>query len=82
MAVRRPRGDARRRSLTGRQMNELYGYLEALLKREGCDNTHRFTREFLESSGLAVEPELAWMRHMGGWCDCEVYVNVAWADWD
>lgn len=70
-----------RRQLTPRHMNELSGYLEALLKREGCDLTHRFTREFLQDSGFDVLPALAWMKQKGGYCDCEVYLNVTWADW-
>ncbi len=83
MAKRRSNGKepTRPETLTGVRLKELNGYLEALLVREACDQTHRFTQEFLEARGIAVRPALRWLQHMGGYCDCEVYLNVTRAEW-
>jgi hypothetical protein len=39
---------------------------------------HRFSRELLdlEYYGVDVEASLAYFRHHGGFCDCEVLFNV------
>ena len=36
-----------------------------------CDETHRFTRQWLCANGVDTDPNLALMRELGGYCDCE-----------
>jgi hypothetical protein len=52
-----------------------------------CTNTLADTAEFLRSRRLPVEPTLRWLRANGGYCDCEVILNVTdtWGErvgWD
>jgi hypothetical protein len=41
-----------------------------------CTNTLAETTEFLLSRRLPVERTLRWLRANGGYCDCEVILNV------
>jgi hypothetical protein len=43
---------------------------------EGCDNTLAHTTDWLKSKGLDVDATLDWLRGEGGYCDCEVILNV------
>lgn len=63
--------------LTKAQIKALNDELYHALVRDGCDNTTRHTRAFLKAHGLPVRRILAWLRREGGYCDCEVYMNVA-----
>lgn len=42
----------------------------------GCDHTHRHTVEFINASGLDEQQVIEWLRNHGGYCDCEVVMNV------
>lgn len=45
----------------------------------GCDNTLRHTMAWLKAHyepGQALEKVLAWIQEQGGYCDCEVMLNV------
>ncbi len=42
-----------------------------------CDETLRFTRQWLHAHGVDVDTNLALMRELGGYCDCEVWFNIA-----
>jgi hypothetical protein len=59
-----------------------YADLKALFEYLGrpkpppCDHTHRECIEFLRARKLPVEATLAWLRTNGGFCDCEVIINV------
>lgn len=52
----------------------LFDFLDA---RETCNHNLEGTIEYLESKGIASEPVIEWLREQGGYCDCEVMVNVA-----
>lgn len=43
---------------------------------DGCDHTMRFTLEFIRERGLDEERVVAWLHWYGGYCDCEVAMNV------
>jgi len=36
----------------------------------------RHVAEYLRDRGLNVPDTLAWLRQLGAWCDCEVWMNV------
>jgi hypothetical protein len=61
-----------------------YGELAALftyLNRPNprpCSHSLTETSEFLVSRGLPVEPTVRWLKANGGFCDCEVILNVAY----
>lgn len=49
---------------------------------EECDDTPRFTWEFLAERRLPAERIVRWLGERGGCCDCQILRNVeeAW-DW-
>jgi hypothetical protein len=50
------------------------------VNKSGCDGqTHRLATDILTDMGMEVAPSLAFFRAHGGWCDCEVLLNVG--DW-
>lgn len=58
----------------------LFAYVAKGLETSPCDNTHRLTREFLEKHNIPVMPVLKWLMNNGGYCDCEVLMNVTLPD--
>lgn len=75
---------ARRCPLAPRDLIALLRSLETLWEvtpegriRSHCDNTLRHTREFLKSRSLPEGRAVAWLEAHGGFCDCEVLLNVA-----
>jgi hypothetical protein len=42
-----------------------------------CDETHRFTLQWLRANAVDINSNLAVMRELGGYCDCEVWFNIA-----
>lgn len=45
--------------------------------KENCDNTPKGTRAMLQTmNGIDVEGTLDFFRRLGGYCDCEVWLNV------
>ena len=59
------------------QVASLFDYLDEKLEEDGCDNTLRYTKEWLEINLPEDQHEaiLAEMEEMGGYCDCEVVFN-------
>jgi len=57
----------------------LKNLFEALDRPDPPDCTHTLaeTEAFLKSHGLPVAPTLEWLKANGGFCDCEVIMNVA-----
>jgi hypothetical protein len=46
-------------------------------KMGGCDLTHRHSKKVMtEMGGIDVDATLEFFRGHGGYCDCEVLVNV------
>ncbi len=54
--------------------------LEDTLEAAGvCDHSHRISSHWLEDHGFDVTETLAHFEQHGGFCDCEVYVNLGLA---
>ena len=66
-----------KRVLNRAQAKNLLNYVATRLSSEGCDNTPRFTMQWLQDnlSSDRVEAALAEIRDMGGYCDCELLLN-------
>src|SRR5262245_6388740 len=62
------------------KIKALFDMLDVELPRQGCDHTLRLTRAWIETTGLPMEPVIAWLQQNGGYCDCEALANVeeAW----
>ena len=43
-----------------------------------CDGTLRLTEEFIDKNGLDKESTIEWLQDHGGFCDCEVLLNIAY----
>lgn len=43
-----------------------------------CDGTLRLTEEFIDENGLDKESTIEWLQDHGGFCDCEVLLNIAY----
>ena len=51
--------------------------LETSLRIEGCSHNHKLATRYLEDHGVQdVKPILQWLRDNGGYCDCEIMLNV------
>ena len=57
-------------------LRELFAYLERG-DAPACDHTLRGTLHFLAATKLDPELVLPWLHQHGGFCDCEVVLNVA-----
>ena len=57
-------------------LEALQDFLDKRVSREGCDNTTRFTEEWLTTHHLPVASTLTALLAQGGGCDCEVVMNV------
>lgn len=58
------------------KFKELFDYLDAKLDGNGCNHDLRFTLEFLNNHSIPLEPIVEFLQKNGGYCDCEVLVNV------
>ena len=76
--------------ITKLQLDALLDYLEAVVFRRGtdgtilmsCDNSLRKTEEFMSGLGVWSRDVRRWLASYGGYCDCEVSLNVGdyWKD--
>jgi hypothetical protein len=64
------------RALTLDQTDALLRFLGERLDGQECDGTTRHVERYLRGRNLNVPDTLAWLRHLGAWCDCEVWMNV------
>jgi hypothetical protein len=62
--------------LPDEQLQALFATLDRELSARGCDHSRRLTRGFLEGRGLPIVEAFAWLDRHGGFCDCEVLVNL------
>ena len=58
------------------QLDALRGHVEALLEAADCDQTHRATGEWAARNGIALDRLREGLEEYGGFCDCEVVMNV------
>ena len=62
--------------ITNEQLKALFDYLNNLLEKQGCDDTSRFAIAWLENNGHPTQDVIDWLEENGGYCDCEVVMNV------
>jgi hypothetical protein len=57
---------------------QLFEYIESQLEQDGveCDHTLRHTKDFAEMHDLRFDGLCRVLKDMGGYCDCEVLLNV------
>jgi hypothetical protein len=68
---------AKRLSLDSQSQERLEAFLESKLAQIPCDHTLSCSREWLMAEKIEdVEGMLASLRSYGGYCDCEVLMNV------
>ncbi|MGY3778078.1 DUF2695 domain-containing protein [Isobaculum melis] len=53
----------------------LFDYLDIKLEK-GCSHNQKLTIEYLQKYELEEERILSWLRDNGGYCDCEILMNV------
>ena len=57
-------------------------YIERMITSRGCDTSLRYTRRWLADSSFANPERLVrWFESSGGYCDCEVLMNVLPDHW-
>lgn len=63
-------------TLSPRQQAALAAAIEAGLHENGCDNTLRAAQRWVDQAGLDWSTVAAALQGRGGYCDCEVLLNV------
>lgn len=58
------------------KFKELFDYLDNQLDTNACNHDLRLTIEFLNCHQIPLEPVVEFLRENGGYCDCEVLMNV------
>ena len=53
-----------------------FNYLDEQLTEHGCDHTLGFTKRFTLDHKLPFESIELWLSKYGGYCDCEILLNV------
>ena len=54
----------------------LRAFMDARVRQHGCDNSHRFSRQWAGSQSVSWDDLLDILEHHGGFCDCEVVLNL------
>lgn len=62
--------------ISKKELEDLFDHL-FLKNRPACDHSLKETTKYLSSRKLDVEKTVAWLNNNGGYCDCEVLLNVA-----
>lgn len=57
-------------------LKKLFDYVDLRLSNNECDNSLRFTREFLRRNAIDESRVIVWLEEYDGHCDCEVLNNV------
>lgn len=71
------RADARSRMvLDAEQLDELLDFVEAEVESVGCDHSLRAARVWAVANEIDPEVLAESLGHFGGYCDCEVVLNV------
>jgi hypothetical protein len=58
------------------QLEALAGHVDAAVTAGGCDRTRRVTDAWAAEHGVALDPLHQGLEEYGGFCDCEVVMNV------
>jgi hypothetical protein len=54
----------------------LFDFLDEKLSESDCDDTLRFTREYIRRNAMDENLITQWLEKHGGYCDCEALNNV------
>ncbi len=65
-----------RMPLSGQQLAQLIDHVEVEVHRVGCAHDTRIARAWLVEHNLPVATTLFALGAQGGWCDCEIVMNV------
>ncbi|MAS94474.1 MAG: hypothetical protein CMO55_14840 [Verrucomicrobiales bacterium] len=58
------------------ELDDLLDWLDAEIEAKGCNHTHELTRKWLSTNGHPVVRVVGSLMALGGFCDCEVVMNV------
>jgi hypothetical protein len=70
-------GRAIRLPISRAQLTSLMSYVETMLSLQGCDNTLHHAEAWARAHGVAWGRLGRSLRGSGGFCDCEVGMNLA-----
>lgn len=59
-----------------KNIHQLLDHLDQYLEETPCDHTLVETTMHLNKYNIDVDSTLDWLRHNGGYCDCEVLANL------
>ena len=55
---------------------KLFNYLDEKLSENECDDTNKFTKEYLDKiKQKNIDAIVKWLSKNGGHCDCEILAN-------
>jgi hypothetical protein len=57
-------------------LKKLFDFVDKKLSDRDCDDTLRFTLEFVRQNAMDESRVVPWLESNGGYCDCEVLNNV------
>lgn len=58
------------------ELNDLLNWVDTEVQSSGCDHTHRHTRTWLQEHEHPSTRTIGALMALGGFCDCEVTMNV------
>ena len=64
------------------QLRSLIAYVEEVVMLQGCDNTLTLAEGWARAHGVAWGRLARSLRSLGGFCDCEVAMNVGAGELD
>jgi hypothetical protein len=64
------------------QFRSLLLYVDEMCALHGCDNTLTHAHTWARAHGVPWSSLSGSLRSLGGFCDCEVGMNVAESDWN
>ncbi len=58
------------------ELEELFFYIRSRFKNQLCDDTAKFTMQYLVDNRLPFPKIIAWLNENGGYCDCKILENI------
>lgn len=62
--------------LSRQEVDSLCSFVDERIRQQGCDHTHRFSREWAALKSFGWDELLDLLEQYGGHCDCEVFLNL------
>jgi hypothetical protein len=63
-------------TLDASRVESLIAFVDRHVRKDGCDDTHRFTEEWARQESVNWDDLLDILEANGGYCDCEVVLNL------